>query len=115
MGVVIFASDNISSSAYATEEIMRVLLLAGLGNPGTDYARNRHNAGFMAVDVIHESYTFGPWRSRFNGAVSEGKIAGLLNAKKIGSDLYYDETLQTCPDYDFWIRLGSPRIHWPGA
>ncbi|HEV2562584.1 MAG TPA: aminoacyl-tRNA hydrolase [Rhizomicrobium sp.] len=52
------------------------LLIAGLGNPGTDYARNRHNAGFMAVDVVHESYKFGPWRSRFNGAVSEGKIAG---------------------------------------
>jgi glycosyltransferase len=34
-------------------------------------------------------------------------FAGLLNAKKIGGDLYYDETLQTCPDYDFWIRLGA--------
>jgi len=52
------------------------LLIAGLGNPGADYARNRHNAGFMAADVIHESYKFGPWRSRFHGAVSEGKIAG---------------------------------------
>jgi amino acid transporter len=30
-GLAVFASDNISSSAYATEEIMRVLLLAGLG------------------------------------------------------------------------------------
>jgi PTH1 family peptidyl-tRNA hydrolase len=52
------------------------LLIAGLGNPGADYARHRHNAGFMAVDVIHESYTFGPWRARFQGALSEGKIAG---------------------------------------
>ena len=30
-GLAVFASDNISSSAYATEEIMRVLLLAGAG------------------------------------------------------------------------------------
>lgn len=52
------------------------LLIAGLGNPGADYARNRHNAGFMAADVIHESYDFGPWRTRFQGVVSEGKIAG---------------------------------------
>jgi len=52
------------------------LLIAGLGNPGVDYARNRHNAGFMAVDVIHESYDFGPWRSRFQGAIAEGKLAG---------------------------------------
>jgi PTH1 family peptidyl-tRNA hydrolase len=52
------------------------LLIAGLGNPGAEYARNRHNAGFMAADVLHESYDFAPWRRRFEGAVSEGKIAG---------------------------------------
>ncbi|HTO42393.1 MAG TPA: aminoacyl-tRNA hydrolase [Rhizomicrobium sp.] len=52
------------------------LLIAGLGNPGADYARNRHNAGFMAVDTIHASYRFGPWRARFQGAISEGTIAG---------------------------------------
>ena len=52
------------------------LLIAGLGNPGADYARNRHNAGFMAADVIHESYKFGPWKARFQGAISEGTING---------------------------------------
>ena len=35
------------------------LLIAGLGNPGAEYARNRHNAGFMAADVIHDRYKFG--------------------------------------------------------
>lgn len=50
------------------------LLIAGLGNPGAGYARNRHNAGFMAVDVIHESYDFVPWRSRFSGMVAEGTL-----------------------------------------
>jgi PTH1 family peptidyl-tRNA hydrolase len=52
------------------------LLIAGLGNPGAEYARHRHNAGFMAVDVIHASYRFAPWRSRFQGIVSEGMLAG---------------------------------------
>ena len=52
------------------------LLLAGLGNPGGEYARNRHNAGFMAADTIHASYKFGPWRSRFHGVVSEGALSG---------------------------------------
>jgi PTH1 family peptidyl-tRNA hydrolase len=52
------------------------LLIAGLGNPGADYARNRHNAGFMAVDTLHESYNFGPWRSRFQGMISEGALGG---------------------------------------
>jgi hypothetical protein len=33
--------------------------------------------------------------------------AGFLNRERIGSDMYYDAALKTCPDYDFWIRLGS--------
>jgi PTH1 family peptidyl-tRNA hydrolase len=52
------------------------LLIAGLGNPGAEYARNRHNAGFMAVDTIHESYRFSPWRARFQGLFSEGALDG---------------------------------------
>jgi PTH1 family peptidyl-tRNA hydrolase len=52
------------------------LLIAGLGNPGVDYARNRHNAGFMAVDVIADRYRFAPWRTRFHGLIAEGALDG---------------------------------------
>lgn len=52
------------------------LLIAGLGNPGATYLRHRHNVGFMALDVIHESYDFGPWRKRFDGAIAEGTLSG---------------------------------------
>jgi len=55
---------------------MDALLLAGLGNPGAQYALNRHNAGFILVDAIHAEYGFGPWRVKFQGLVSEGKLAG---------------------------------------
>jgi len=51
------------------------LLIAGLGNPGVEYARHRHNAGFMAVDVIHASYPFSPWRARLRGAIAEGLLS----------------------------------------
>ena len=50
------------------------LLIVGLGNPGETYARHRHNVGFMVADVIRESYDFGPWRRRFQGAISEGTL-----------------------------------------
>lgn len=51
-------------------------LLVGLGNPGAEHARNRHNVGFMAVDAIAETHGFGPWRSKFQGHVSEGRLGG---------------------------------------
>lgn len=49
-------------------------LIVGLGNPGAKYAGNRHNIGFMAVDRIAEDHGFGPWRSKFQGQVSEGRL-----------------------------------------
>lgn len=51
-------------------------LWVGLGNPGGQYARNRHNIGFMAVDAIAAAHGFGPWRSKFRGVITEGRIAG---------------------------------------
>ncbi len=51
-------------------------LLVGLGNPGAKYARNRHNIGFMAVDVIALEHGFGPWKKRFQGMVASGELGG---------------------------------------
>jgi PTH1 family peptidyl-tRNA hydrolase len=49
-------------------------LFVGLGNPGAKYAQNRHNIGFMALDRIAEDHGFAPWRSKFQGLVSEGRL-----------------------------------------
>ena len=51
-----------------------MLLIVGLGNPGAQYARNRHNIGFMAVDAIARRHGFAPWRRRFRGEVAEGTL-----------------------------------------
>lgn len=52
------------------------LLIAGLGNPGSQYAKNRHNAGFIVVDELHAHYRFGPWKVKFDGLLSEGSLGG---------------------------------------
>jgi len=51
-------------------------LIVGLGNPGSRYARNRHNIGFMAVEAIARRYGLPAFRSRFKGELAEGAIAG---------------------------------------
>lgn len=53
-----------------------MLLFVGLGNPGAQYANNRHNIGFMAVDAIIRRHSFGPERQKFSGLLSEGDLGG---------------------------------------
>jgi PTH1 family peptidyl-tRNA hydrolase len=54
-------------------------LFVGLGNPGAQYAGNRHNIGFMALDRIAADHGFSPWRRAFQGLACEGR----LGAEKI--------------------------------
>ena len=51
-----------------------MLLFAGLGNPGQDYAGNRHNAGFMALDVLVDRHGFSAWKAKAGALTSEGRL-----------------------------------------
>ncbi|VAW14690.1 Peptidyl-tRNA hydrolase [hydrothermal vent metagenome] len=51
-------------------------LIVGLGNPGDQYAGHRHNIGAMALDAIARAHGFAPYKKKFNGLFSDGKIAG---------------------------------------
>ena len=51
------------------------LLVVGLGNPGREYARNRHNAGYLVVDELARRHGC-TWRSKFSGQVAEIRLDG---------------------------------------
>jgi PTH1 family peptidyl-tRNA hydrolase len=51
------------------------LLVVGLGNPGREYARNRHNAGYLVVDELVRRHG-GSWRAKFSGQLAEIRLDG---------------------------------------
>ncbi len=53
-----------------------MLIFVGLGNPGPEYSRHRHNVGFMALDAIAREHRAQPWRRKFQGEATEATIGG---------------------------------------
>ena len=51
-------------------------LFVGLGNPGKKYTNNRHNIGFMALNQIANDHSFSPWKNKFQGQITDGKLGG---------------------------------------
>lgn len=51
-------------------------IVVGLGNPGSEYAATRHNAGFMAIDYIAERCSVKIERVRYHALVAEASIDG---------------------------------------
>jgi PTH1 family peptidyl-tRNA hydrolase len=51
------------------------LLVAGLGNPGREYAQHRHNVGWMVVDEVGRRHG-ASWRGKFSGRLAELRLDG---------------------------------------
>jgi peptidyl-tRNA hydrolase, PTH1 family len=107
-----------------------MLLLVGLGNPGTPYARTRHNAGFLFTAAVAAAYGFPSFKKQFNGLVSKGKIAGqdilLLQPQTFmnlsGQSVQAACTFYKTPPANLWVAhdeldipQGKVKYKWGGG
>ncbi len=66
------------------------LLVVGLGNPGREYAKNRHNVGHMVVEELARRHA-GSWRGKFNGRLADVRIDG-HRVGLLAPDTYMNES-----------------------
>ena len=56
-------------------------IIVGLGNPGNEYAKTRHNVGFMLVDALAEHLNINLWKDKFNAQIAEGRIGTMQKSR----------------------------------
>ena len=86
-----------------------MFLFVGLGNPEKKHIINRHNIGFMAVDDIMEKYRFPPYRNRFQGFISEGKI-GRNTVKILKPATYMNESGRSVKEAVRFFKLKNDKV-----
>lgn len=51
-------------------------MVVGLGNPGSEYEKTKHNVGFMVIDEIADTVSHTPWREDFQAKIATANIGG---------------------------------------
>lgn len=85
-------------------------LFVGLGNPGSSYARHRHNVGFMALDRIAEQHGLGPWKKRFHGLVCDGPIGG-RRVTLLKPQTYMNDSGQAVGEAQRYLKIAEEDIY----
>ncbi len=80
-------------------------LVAGLGNPGAEYAKTRHNAGFMLVDALADKLGVDDWRERYDAMVLETRI-GTEKVLLVKPITYMNESGRAIGPLLSWYKLG---------
>jgi peptidyl-tRNA hydrolase, PTH1 family len=84
------------------------LLVVGLGNPGREYARTRHNAGRLVVDELARRHG-GSWKGKFNGQLAEIRLEGHKLAL-LKPETYMNESGRAVADAARFYKVDSEAI-----
>ena len=90
-----------------------MILIVGLGNPGSKYAQTRHNMGFRVVDLLSEETGIEVSKEVFNGLLGRGKIFNqdVLLFKPTTFMNLSGTAVQQVVHY-FKVDINDPRIKW---
>src|SRR5262245_52833531 len=84
-------------------------LLVGLGNPGQEYARHRHNVGFVALERIAARHGLGPWKRKHRGLTAEGSIGG-HRVMLLMPQTYMNESGQAVGEAQRYLKIAEGDI-----
>ena len=85
-----------------------MLLVVGLGNPGREHARNRHNAGWMVVDELARRHS-GSWRAKFSGQMAEVR-AGSERLALLKPGTYMNDSGRSVGPAAAFFKLGPADV-----
>ena len=84
------------------------LLVAGLGNPGREYASTRHNAGWLVADELASRHD-GSWRSKFSGRLAEVRL-GELRLGLLKPETYMNESGRSIGPAARFFKVEPPSL-----
>ena len=84
-------------------------LVIGLGNPGAQYERTRHNAGFLAIDYLAERYSVRVNNAKFKALVGDGMIAG-KRVLLMKPQTYMNLSGEAASEAARFYKLGADRV-----
>lgn len=86
-----------------------MMILAGLGNPGSKYQNHRHNVGFMAAEAILRRHSFPAPKKRFQALVSEGRL-GTTKCLIMLPQTYMNESGRAVGEAMRFYKLGPENV-----
>ena len=79
-------------------------MIAGLGNPGSEYARTKHNVGFMFLDALAEKLGADNWKTKYDALVAEARI-GTEKVLLVKPLTYMNESSRAVGPLMSWYKL----------
>ncbi|MDD6133362.1 MAG: aminoacyl-tRNA hydrolase [Selenomonadaceae bacterium] len=81
-------------------------IVAGLGNPGSEYEKTKHNVGFMFVDALAEKLGVTDWKDKFDAKIGEARI-GAEKVLLVKPQTYMNESGQAIGPLMNFYKLGA--------